>query len=414
MNTYLPFYLLRPTVQKAALIGATALLLGSFGATAQVLSKTQDFSGTTTGAAAPTTYVNLSTAADATNPATAGYFTANFIKPTATDGPAAFGVADANASATPNSIPVVFEGQVFQKSSNNNLTFQLGQKGKSGFSKDNSVAVDITLNGGIAVRVLTMNGPLSSGPEFNIGTGGTVTASYATPQTITMGQATTQNPSLNAIGNYIITLPDFTTRTRVNVTITVAASKQSVVLIDNVTIASGAPLPVELTRFSATTKSQSVGLSWATASEKNNDRFEVQRSVTGTEFQTIGSVKGQGSTSNAHEYTFEDSRPLPGLLYYRLRQVDSDGTGVYSPVATARVQLAPIATAYPNPSANTLTLPTLVGPVGYRIFNSLGQTLLSGQSVGDAQLDLSQLAKGSFFLEITTESGRAIQRLVRE
>ena len=406
MNTYLPFYLLRPTVQKATLIGATALLLGSFDATAQVLSKTQDFSGTTAGAAAPTTYVNLSTAADATTPTAAGYFTANFTKPTATDGPAAFGVEDNNVNATTNSIPVVFEGQVFQKSSNNNLTFQLGQKGRFGFSDQNSVAVDVSLNGGAAVRVLTMNGPFSNGPQFNIGTGGTVTASYASPQTITMG--------LNAIGNYTITLPDFTTRTRVNVTITVAASKKSTVLIDNVTIASGAPLPVELTRFSATTKSQSVGLSWATASEKNNDRFEVQRSVTGTEFQTIGSVKGQGSTSNAHEYTFEDSRPLPGLLYYRLRQVDSDGTGVYSPVATARVQLAPIATAYPNPSANTLTLPTLVGPVGYRIFNSLGQTLLSGQSVGDAQLDLSQLAKGSFFLEITTESGRAIQRLVRE
>ncbi|WP_210518523.1 T9SS type A sorting domain-containing protein [Hymenobacter terricola] len=184
--------------------------------------------------------------------------------------------------------------------------------------------------------------------------------------------------------------------------------------MDNVTISSGSPLPVELTRFDAAAKGAGVNLTWATATEKSNDHFDVQRSATGGVFQTIGSVQGQGNTTNAHEYAFVDSRPLAGLSYYRLRQVDTDGTSAYSPVATVQTKLGGEVAAYPNPSAGTVTLPASTGPVRYRVFNALGQTLLSGQAAGEAQLDVSKLTKGTFYLELTTEAGHTTQRLMRE
>ncbi|MEL5996504.1 T9SS type A sorting domain-containing protein [Hymenobacter segetis] len=172
------------------------------------------------------------------------------------------------------------------------------------------------------------------------------------------------------------------------------------------------PLPVELTRFDAAAKPQGIALSWATATEKNSDYFEVQRSADGEIFQRVGSVKGQGTSSNAHEYAFLDGHPLAGLSYYRLRQVDTDGTSTFSPVAT--VQMRGEVAVYPNPSTGTVSLPATMGAVRYRVLNALGQAVLSGQATGSDQLDLHTLAKGSYFLELTGAGGSTIQRLMRE
>jgi hypothetical protein len=174
------------------------------------------------------------------------------------------------------------------------------------------------------------------------------------------------------------------------------------------------PLPVDLTRFTATGKANGIALDWATATEKNNDRFEVQRSANGETFQTIGTVKGQGNSSSARSYSFTDSRPLAGLAYYRLRQVDTDGKASFSPVVNATWMDEKAFAVYPNPSAGFITLPGTLGAVQYRVFNVVGQTVLSGQAAGNDRLDFTTLKKGTFFLELTSEAGRSTQRLVRE
>ena len=382
-----------------------ALALAAFGtqqASAQILTKTQDFSGA---APTPSTYVTATTAASATNAASAGYFTTGFAQP----GFGAFGAADNNASATPNTIPVVFDTQVFQEgSTGNKITFQLGQNGQFGYDNNNIVTADISLNGAAAVRVLTVNGTTvnNAAVSFNIGTGGTFTNSYTTPATVV-------ESNTNTIGNFTINLPSFAARTAVGLTIAITAAKKSTVLIDNVVISSSKPLPVELTRFDAAAKGAGVALSWATASEKNSAYFDVQRSATGEGYETIGRVAAQGSSSSLREYSFTDARPLAGLAYYRLRQVDADGATAYSPVATARRGTETM-TIYPNPTTDAVTLPASLGPVHYRVLNALGQTLSSGQAAGSNRLDLSTLPKGTFFLELTDAAGRHVQRLVRE
>ena len=267
--------------------------------------------------------------------------------------------------------------------------------------------VSISING-VAVTALTINGTANgNGPTFNIGAGGTGTASYASPATFV---ETAGNP----IANFVITLPNFTERTTVDATIAISAAKKSIVLINNVTISSSAPLPVELTHFEATTKGKNVSLTWATASERNNDRFEVQRSATGEAFQPVGTVKGQGNSTSPHAYAFLDAQPLAGVSYYRLRQVDLDGTESFSPVRAVRAAGALAALVFPNPSAGSVTLPAGVGPVRYRVLNTTGQRVLSGQAQGNDRLDLTTLAPGTFFLELSGESGRSTQRLVRQ
>ncbi|OGX87281.1 hypothetical protein BEN47_11495 [Hymenobacter lapidarius] len=200
------------------------------------------------------------------------------------------------------------------------------------------------------------------------------------------------------------------------VRIVIAAANKAELLIDDVTLSSGnnSPLPVSLTRFAATAQANGIGLNWATASEKNNDRFEVQRSSTGEAFLTIGTVKGQGNSSSLREYAFVDSRPFAGQSYYRLRQVDTDGTVSYSPVAVVAARSSQDALAYPNPSTGTMKLPASAGIIHYRIFNALGQTLLNGQAAGNETIDLTKVPKGPFFLEMSGAAGRTTQRLVRE
>ncbi len=172
------------------------------------------------------------------------------------------------------------------------------------------------------------------------------------------------------------------------------------------------PLPVELVGFWATAQPGGVGLSWATASEKNSAYFDVQRSATGQTYETIGRVAATGSSSSRRTYAFLDARPLAGRAYYRLRQADTDGTSTYSPIATAR-HGSEVA-SYPNPTTGAVLLPAGLGPVRYRILNTLGQQLAGGQASGGDRLNLSTLPKGSFLLELTDAAGRHTQRLVRE
>ena len=117
-------------------------------------------------------------------------------------------------------------------------------------------------------------------------------------------------------------------------------------------------LPVELVTFQAEAQEKAVLLTWETASEINNDFFEVQRSLDGQAFEKIGEVAGQGSSNETHRYQFIDKQPLEGTVYYRLKQVDYDGLYDYSDLVamewtySAIAEVTPITEVlmFPNPS----------------------------------------------------------------
>ena len=185
-----------------------------------------------------------------------------------------------------------------------------------------------------------------------------------------------------------------------------------------------APLPVELTAFTARRDGDQTRLTWTTASETNNAGFEVQRSVEGR-WTPIGFVEGRGTTTEPQTYRFTDS-DLPFTAtgaVYRLRQVDTDGTETLSE-AVEITRAAPATLAlhgnFPNPFARQTTiryeLPK-AGPVQIVVYDALGRhvaTLVDReQAAGHKQVtfDARRLASGLYFARLVAESGVRTQRL---
>lgn len=121
------------------------------------------------------------------------------------------------------------------------------------------------------------------------------------------------------------------------------------------------PLPVSLTAFSATAAGVNANLAWTTASEKNSSGFEVQVSTNGTSYRKLAFVASKSPNSQQQQnYTYVDTEAgKTGTRYYRLRQVDLDGTESYSPVRTVSFSGNSVATttsAYPNPFTSYVDL----------------------------------------------------------
>ncbi|WP_258098410.1 T9SS type A sorting domain-containing protein [Marinoscillum pacificum] len=122
---------------------------------------------------------------------------------------------------------------------------------------------------------------------------------------------------------------------------------------DFVTGGGATPLPVEFLFFTGKSTSPNVDLTWATASEKDNDRFEVERSEDGVYFYSIGVVEGSGTVNEQVNYSFVDFSAVAAISYYRLKQVDYDGEYEYS--ETIRVE-----TGVSNNTMSFNVYPTLV------------------------------------------------------
>ncbi|MEO6838742.1 MAG: T9SS type A sorting domain-containing protein [Ginsengibacter sp.] len=121
-------------------------------------------------------------------------------------------------------------------------------------------------------------------------------------------------------------------------------------VVDNVTLRVGSALAINLTNFyGKNVNNQYAVLNWTTAEEINNDHFDIQRSSSTTDYKTIGTVKGNGTTSIAHDYSFADANPFDGENFYRLRQVDINGNVTYSKIVPVRFNFR-IIEIYPNPA----------------------------------------------------------------
>ncbi|MDO7876883.1 FG-GAP-like repeat-containing protein, partial [Hymenobacter sp. ASUV-10] len=181
-----------------------------------------------------------------------------------------------------------------------------------------------------------------------------------------------------------------------------------------------APLPVELTDFTAKAQAAAVLLTWNTASEKNNDRFEVERSLDGRRFTKIDEVTGQGTKATPTAYTRLDEK-LPGetkTLYYRLRQVDTDGTATYSPVRV--VTLTPRAaafTVFPTVLTDGIVHYTYTGPAltdaTMDVYSMNGQLVQHrvGAVAGSGSLALPGLTTGWYVVRLRTATGTYTARV---
>jgi fibronectin-binding autotransporter adhesin len=180
------------------------------------------------------------------------------------------------------------------------------------------------------------------------------------------------------------------------------------------------PLPVRLVQFAATRQGAAVRVAWATASEHNSAYFVVQRSADGRTFADVQRVAAQGGSTRRHDYATLDTAPLPGLSYYRLRQVDTDGTAAYSPAVAVRFDeqqpATPALVAYPNPAPaqGFRVLATDLGTTGgtVRVFNSVGRLVLThaaAPGTTEASIEPRQpLASGLYFVTWQTAEGQKL------
>jgi len=108
-------------------------------------------------------------------------------------------------------------------------------------------------------------------------------------------------------------------------------------------------LPVEWLSFEAKNEEDHVNLEWITASEVNNDYFEVQRSIDGINWESREKVYGAGFSNALSYYSAKDENPLSGESYYRIKQIDFDGSIDYSEIDVVVRPAGAITTLFPNP-----------------------------------------------------------------
>ena len=188
--------------------------------------------------------------------------------------------------------------------------------------------------------------------------------------------------------------------------------------ISNNNFTINAPLPVELTDFSARLENKnSARLTWSTASEKNNNGFDIEMSKNSlADFINIGFVKGHGSSATANAYDFIRNNLSNGIYYFRLKQTDNDGSFTYSPVKSVEIVNDNFeVTAYPNPVKDRLTLAingNALQSLNVQVVNQIGQIIYSrtGETFKELyEINTAQLSSGLYF--ITVENGNAINRL---
>jgi hypothetical protein len=176
-------------------------------------------------------------------------------------------------------------------------------------------------------------------------------------------------------------------------------------------------VPVELTSLSADVLNDAVQLKWSTATETNNRGFEIERSQDNKSFVKIGFVQGKGTITGKSSYIYKDNQPVEGKLYYRLKQIDFDGTFDYSPVAEVNFNTPTIFSLsqnYPNPFNPSTKIKfslAVDSKVSLKVYNLLGQQIAElingdyGMGRHEVTFDAGRFSSGIYFY-IINASGK--------
>lgn len=186
-------------------------------------------------------------------------------------------------------------------------------------------------------------------------------------------------------------------------------------------------LPVELTTLTATAVPQDglIKVEWATASELDNAKFEIERGYDTKNFIKIGEIKGAGNSNSIKKYSFDDNQVVPGQkYYYRLKQIDNSGKYVYTKIVSANIDAKnefSISEFMPNPALNTSIVnintvnPTTIEVAVYGIDGSLIKEMKQDLDIGSNEfhMDISSLARGTYFVQFNSKEGRHMRKLIK-
>ena len=183
------------------------------------------------------------------------------------------------------------------------------------------------------------------------------------------------------------------------------------------------PLPIDLVSFDASLDGDKVQLKWVTSSEINNSHFVLERSLDGIRFEELGQVAGAGNSSETLIYSFSDERPFDGINYYRLLQVDFDGTSEYFEVITIKTDNeGMVFNIFPNPVKNIANLQldeNISSEAHVEILNINGkliEVLPINQIGGTKEVNVSNLVSGVYFLRLVDRgiNEKITRRLIKQ
>lgn len=160
-----------------------------------------------------------------------------------------------------------------------------------------------------------------------------------------------------------------------------------------------------------------IQLTWKTAQEINNERFQVEKSLNGSFWATIGGVDGAGNSTEVITYNFSDLYPDNGVQFYRLKQIDFNGKHEYSPIISVDFNSIGSSTIlYPNPSNGELHIGLEEAPLDVlvRIIDLRGITVHSQVlESGGLTIDISALPDKVYNVEVIINGRRSIHTIVK-
>lgn len=332
--------------------------------------------------------------------------------------------ADVPAGATIVSVEATTEGTMNGQALPSRLKYELTKDGSSIYTKDPLIASQVPQSWSQTTGEITTTGSALGTYSINWTYNDSFTTARVQPGTATViikweapgNRSYTNTPDVSSDNpaSFVSTADNVVLLPNEYIEITYKAvvnSSSASELVNTVTANSDdtssstaaetlnvTPLPVTFVYFEGTSEQYYSILKWATSSEVNNLGFEVEKSKDGILYEKIGFVNGEGSTTKTSTYKFVDINRFSELTYYRLKQVDYDGTYDYSDVVVVSSEASTIIT-FPNPIVNRLYIKNAPKDCTYRIYNSLGSLLQSGNT--ENSIDVSKLARGSYIINIT-------------
>lgn len=180
-----------------------------------------------------------------------------------------------------------------------------------------------------------------------------------------------------------------------------------------------AVLPIQLLDFSARSKNNSIVLNWSTASEKNSSHFAIEHSTNGYDWHEITSVSAHKNSNTVQKYSTTDKNPYSEINYYRLREVDFDGSFTYSHTVTAYIEKANSLHLYPNPAGENITLELGTSDISestfeFSLYDVRGAIVQQWQQNIESknsriERNISELNTGLYFLRIKNTNGTSVQ-----
>ncbi len=177
------------------------------------------------------------------------------------------------------------------------------------------------------------------------------------------------------------------------------------------------PLPVELLYFNARAeRDRTVSLGWATATEHDNSHFTLERSPDAETWEALMDVPAVGNSTTTTIYSESDRAPLPELSYYRLKQVDEDGTTTFSNAVPVRLEEEDDVLVFPDPAQDVVNVvyDASLGKAEVLLINELGQTLSAPMVTqdGNARIDVTHLPGGNYVVMVITDRRVSTVRLI--